>query len=84
MTPEQAEEILTLLRNLDGRMEAVEARLSNLEVDQKVIRTSLQEQGNQIGLILQTQANYVNEVVKVVEPEDLFQEDTLDDPERKL
>lgn len=52
MTSEQAEEILTLLRNLDGRMETVESKLGSLEADQKLIRTELQAQGGTLGLIL--------------------------------
>jgi hypothetical protein len=45
--------VLDLLREQSERLTALEARLSNLEVDQRLIREAYQEQGKQMGLLLE-------------------------------
>jgi hypothetical protein len=50
---QKLDEVLVLLRDFSERMVAVEARLSNLEVDQRLIREAYQEQGKQMGLLLE-------------------------------
>lgn len=71
------DEVLALLQEQAERMTAIDARLSNLEVDQRLIREAVQEQGKTMGMILERCNRLCREPTKEVE-EFLDEEDILD------